>query len=50
MGQFDRALESVDRVEPVRSARAGEEAEETSVERMRQAVHTLVRELERYRE
>src|SRR3954447_4046476 len=50
MGQFDRALESWAAWSRFGPRAPGEEAEETAVERMRQAVHTLVRELERYRE
>jgi tetratricopeptide (TPR) repeat protein len=50
MGQFDRALESWTAWSRFGPRAPGEEAEETAVERMRMAVHTLVRELERYRE
>jgi len=50
MGRFDRALESWAAWSRFGPRAPGEEAEETSVERMRQAVHTLVRELERHRE
>jgi hypothetical protein len=50
MGRFDQALESWAAWSRFGPRAPGEEAEERSVERMRQAVNTLVRELERYRE
>ena len=50
MGQFERALESWAAWSRFGPRAPGEEAEERAVERMRQAVNTLVRELELYRE
>jgi hypothetical protein len=50
MGRFDQALDSWAAWSRFGPRAPGEEAEETAVERMRQAVQTLVRELERYRE
>jgi hypothetical protein len=50
MGQFEQALDSWAAWSRFGPRAPGEEAEEGAVERMRQAVQTLVRELERYRE
>ena len=50
MGQFEQALDSWAAWSRFGPRAPGEEAEEGTVERMRQAVQTLVRELERYRD
>jgi hypothetical protein len=50
VGRFDQALDSWAAWTRFGPRAPGEEAEEGAVERMRQAVQILVRELERYRE
>jgi hypothetical protein len=50
LGRFAEAMNSWDRWDRLRPHTPGEEMEQTAVERMRRAVETLVKELDRYRD